>query len=54
MPIQNCTEGGRPGYKWGSKGKCYTYDPNSKISKERARSKAAAQGRAIHVSKNKG
>lgn len=47
MPVQACTQNGKPGFKWGSKGKCYTYTKGDKQSRERARSKAAAQGRAI-------
>ena len=39
MPVKRCTSRGKPGYKWGDKGKCYT-GPG-------ARAKAAKQGRAI-------
>lgn len=51
MPVQNCEQDGEPGFRWGSDGKCYTYDPNSESSKERARDNAMEQGRAIDASK---
>ncbi len=47
MPIMNCMLHGEPGFKWGYKGKCYTYDPNDEGSKEDARKKARKQGKAI-------
>lgn len=47
MPVQRSTKNGKPCYKWGQEGKCYTYTPGNKASRERAKSKAAAQGRAI-------
>ena len=46
MPVQRCTENGKSGYRWGSKGKCYT-GPDAK-------QKAAKQGRAIETNKSKG
>lgn len=47
MPVNSCSSGGKPGYKWGDGGKCYTYDPNSETSKKSAKKKALAQGIAI-------
>lgn len=47
MPIQSCSDNGKPGYKWGDSGKCYTYTPGSESSKSEARKKALAQGIAI-------
>lgn len=49
MPVQSCQEGNKPGFRWGQQGKCYTYDPNSKQSRERARDRALAQGHAIEA-----
>lgn len=42
-----CQEGGRPGFKWGKTGHCYTYDPDDAASRSRALEKAKKQGRAI-------
>lgn len=48
MPLTKCIENGKPGYKWGKHGnKCYTYDPDSENSKNKAKSKAIKQGIAI-------
>lgn len=47
MPVKSCKKDGKPGYKWGDEGKCYTYSPKSKASRERARKKAREQGQAI-------
>lgn len=53
MPVQSCNQDGKPGFKWGQEGKCYTYTAGDKASMERARNRAAEQGRAIEASKNK-
>ena len=50
MPVIRCKEDGKPGYKWGNSGKCYTYTSGDKQSREDAKSKAEAQGRAAHAS----
>ena len=42
MPVQRCTVDGKPGWKWGSQGKCYVN-----------KAKALAQGRAIEARKRK-
>ena len=49
MPVHSCQEDGKPGFKWGTHGHCYTYTRGNKQSKERARNKAIKQGRAIQV-----
>lgn len=45
MPVQTCQQNGKPGYKWGKTGKCYTY--SNKQEKASAFDKAAKQGRAV-------
>ena len=52
MPVQRCRENGKPGFKFGESGKCYTYIAGDKASKERARAKAEKQGRAIKVNES--
>jgi len=52
MPVKECQENGKPGFKWGDEGKCYTYTPNDKTSRENARRKVEKQGVAIEISKN--
>lgn len=47
MPVQSCSEGGKPGYKYGEGGACYTYTAGNKASRERAYAKAVRQGQAI-------
>lgn len=47
MPIQRCKENGKPGFKWGEQGKCYTYDPSSESSAGKAKQKAALQAVAM-------
>jgi len=42
MPVKRCTSSGKAGWKYGSKGKCYTGSG--------AKVKAALQGRAIKSS----
>jgi len=39
MPVQKCTEGNKPGYRWGQSGKVYTYEPGNKASRECAKGK---------------
>jgi hypothetical protein len=53
MPIQTCQFEGKPGYKWGDSGKCYTYTKGSKSSEANALAKAQVQGRAVEASKNR-
>jgi hypothetical protein len=51
MPVEKCQAGGKPGYRWGKEGKCYTYTPGNERSQKNARVKAAVQGRAIEAGK---
>lgn len=44
MPVKQCQEEGKPGYKWGDKGKCYTYNPYNESAKNKAKQKAIIQG----------
>lgn len=53
MPVQSCQSNGKPGFKWGNEGKCYTYTPGNEQSKNRARNRASEQGRAIEASQQK-
>lgn len=53
MPVMSCSKGGKPGYKWGKSGKCYTYISGNEASKKRAHDKASAQGAAIHAAEGK-
>jgi hypothetical protein len=47
MPVQRCTEEGKPGYRWGKSGKCYTYSPRNEAARKRAKQKAYLQAAAI-------
>lgn len=47
MPLMRCEEDGKPGYKWGENGKCYTYTPGNEQSRKAAKRKAILQGVAI-------
>ena len=47
MPVQKTTKNGKPAYKWGKSGHPYTYTSGDEASRERARAKAAKQGRAV-------
>lgn len=51
MPIKTCRLDGKPWYKWGDSGKCYTYNSWDKEAREKARSKAEDQWKAIEVNK---
>jgi len=53
MPVQKCKSEGKPGFKWGESGKCYTYSPGNESSRKAARKKAAEQGRAIKASQKR-
>jgi len=53
MPVQRCVKNGKPGYKWGESGTCYTYAPGDSQGREAARERAAEQGRAIKARGNK-
>ena len=47
MPIQPCSSNGKPGYRYGEEGYCYTYTPSSEHDRKMARHKAYLQGVAI-------
>lgn len=47
MPVKDCSENGKQGYKWGDEGKCYTYSPNNEGEKRNAKKSAIIQGIAI-------
>jgi len=47
MPVKTCSEGGKPGYKYGNRGKCYTYTPGDETSRKTAKLKAIKQGIVI-------
>lgn len=47
MPIKSCKMGGKPGFKYGDSGKCYSYSPGNKESMMAAKKKAIKQGLAI-------
>ncbi len=44
MPVMSCTREGKPGYKWGKEGFCFTGS--------NAEEKAAEVGRAIKAKEN--
>ena len=46
MPVKTCEDDGRPGYRWGSKGKCYTYETGDEAGRKKAKEKAHLQGAA--------
>jgi hypothetical protein len=46
MPVQECREQGKPGYRWGQQGKCYTYTPGNLRERAEARMRAESQGYA--------
>ena len=46
MPVKSCQVSGRPGFKWGDSGRCYTYEPGDESSRQRARQRATNQGLA--------
>lgn len=47
MPLKKCTSGGKPGWKFGDAGKCYTYTKGNKQSALAAKKKAIAQAVAM-------
>lgn len=47
MPVMSCNEKGKPGYKYGESGKCYTYSEGDEEGRKRAKQKAYIQGAAI-------
>lgn len=49
MPVGSCSSDGKPGFRWGNEGKCYTYTPGNKASMKAARMKANKQGVAARM-----
>ena len=49
MPIQSCLNEGKPGYKWGEQGSCYTYTAGDESSIKEAKKKAQIQGIAARL-----
>ncbi len=47
MPAQRVTKNGKPGYRWGSKGKVYSYTAGDEVGRKKAKAKAIKQGIAI-------
>ena len=47
MPVMGCSNEGKPGYKYGESGKCYTYSEGDEEGRKRAKQKAYIQGAAI-------
>lgn len=54
MPIIKCSENKAPGYKWGSRGKCYVYTAGNEASSKAAHAKAVKQGAAAHAAGYRG
>lgn len=50
MPVGPCSSNGKPGYRFGDSGKCYTYTPGNAASRKAARDKANMQERAARAS----
>ncbi len=50
MPIKECVENKKPGWKYGDAGKCYIFDEDDKDASMRAKKKAIKQAIAIHGS----
>lgn len=46
MPLESCDVDGSPGWRWGSAGKCYVYEPDVEGSEAQARGRAMAQAYA--------
>ncbi len=49
MPVQLCRKDGKPGYKYGESGHCYTYEVGNEASRKKAKQKAHLQGAAIQA-----
>jgi len=52
MPVKECEDNSKSGFKWGDSGKCYTYTPNNEVSRNKAKKKAIIQGIATGEYKN--
>ena len=47
MPVTSCTEKGKSGWRWGTKGKCYVYPTGDEDASNKAKQKAYLQGAAV-------
>lgn len=47
MPVESCSNNGKPGFKWGESGHCYVYNPKNSSSMRNAKKNAIRQGLAI-------
>jgi hypothetical protein len=47
MPVKECQLNGKPGFKWGDQGHCYTYTSGNKTSMDNAKKKVMEQAVAI-------
>ena len=54
MPVERCTRNGKPGYRYGKSGRCYTYTAGNEASRKEAKRKAHLQGAAIGKAKAQG
>jgi hypothetical protein len=50
MPVEGCKSEGKPGYRWGKEGKCYTYESGDESGRRKAKQRAIIQGEAIQKS----
>ena len=50
MPVEKCSSDGKPGFRFGDSGKCYTYTEGDEAGMERAKEKARDQERAAYAS----
>ncbi len=44
MPLQKCSKGGAPGWRWGASGACYPYEAGNAASEKAAKKRALHQG----------
>jgi hypothetical protein len=53
MPVKACSEDGKPEFKYGDAGACYTYEEGNEASRNTAKQKAVIQGYAIQKSQER-
>ncbi len=51
--MKKCSVDGKPGYKWGDRGHCYTYKSGDEASEKAAKKKAFNQGIRVEGSPEK-
>lgn len=54
MPVHRGTDSNGPYYQWGNHGKKYYYKLGDKVSREKAKKQASAQGAAAYANGYKG